>query len=89
MPLGISNMKLVCKKCNDIIEGDKKGTLIRCKCKAIGIDENKYLCRIIGNSDDMVEIKEINKIKEIIISMVITLSIVIVGVVIALIIMEV
>lgn len=51
-------MKLRCKKCNDIIEGDKKGTYIMCKCKAIAIDETKWYWRIIGNAEDFEEVKE-------------------------------
>lgn len=53
-------MKLKCKKCNDIIEGDKKGTYIMCKCKAIAIDETKWYWRIIGNAEDFEEVKEVN-----------------------------
>lgn len=49
-------MKLRCKKCNDIIEGDKKGTYITCKCKAIAIDETPYYWRIIGNIENFEEI---------------------------------
>lgn len=54
-------MKLRCKKCNDIIEGDKKGTYIMCKCKAIAIDETKWYWRIIGNQEDFEEVKEDSK----------------------------
>lgn len=49
-------MKLRCKKCGDIIEGDKKGTYITCKCKAIAIDETPYYWRIIGNAENFEEI---------------------------------
>lgn len=51
-------MKIKCKKCNDIIEGDKKGTYIQCKCKTIAIDETPYYWRIIANREDFEEIKE-------------------------------
>lgn len=51
-------MKIRCTKCNDIIEGDKKGTYIQCKCGAIAIDETEYYWRIIGNYGDFEEIKE-------------------------------
>ena len=51
-------MKLKCKKCNDIIEGDNKGTYIECKCKSIAIDETPYYVRVIGNPEDVEEIKD-------------------------------
>ena len=51
-------MKLRCKKCNDIIEGDNKGTYIECKCKTIAIDETPYYVRVIGNMEDIEEIKD-------------------------------
>lgn len=51
-------MKIKCKKCGDIIEGDKRGTLIECKCKACYIDETKYYVRVGGNLEDIEEIKE-------------------------------
>lgn len=53
-------MKLRCTKCNDIIEGDKKGTYITCKCKSIAIDETPYYWRIIGNEGNF-EIIEDNE----------------------------
>lgn len=49
-------MKLKCKKCNDIIEGDKKGTYISCKCGAVAVDETEYYYRVIGNWEDFEEI---------------------------------
>lgn len=52
-------MKLKCKKCGDIIEGDKRGTYITCKCKAIAIDETKWYCRVIGKLEYLEEIKEV------------------------------
>ena len=54
-------MKLRCKKCGDIIEGDKKGTYITCKCKAIAIDETPYYWRIIGNAENFEEIQYIKR----------------------------
>lgn len=51
-------MKLKCLKCNEVIEGDKKGTYITCKCKAIAIDETKWYYRVIGNEEDFEIIKE-------------------------------
>ncbi len=50
-------MKLRCKKCGDIIEGDKRGTFIECKCRSIAIDETKWYTRLIGNTEDYEEIK--------------------------------
>jgi len=44
--------KIKCLKCGDIIEGDKKGTYIECKCKNIAIDETEYYYRIIGDLED-------------------------------------
>lgn len=44
--------KIKCNKCGDIIEGDKKGTYIKCSCKTIAIDETEYYYRIIGNLED-------------------------------------
>lgn len=51
-------MKIKCKKCREVIEGDKKGTYITCKCKAIAIDETPYYVRINGNIEDFEEVKE-------------------------------
>lgn len=54
-------MKIRCKKCGEVIEGDKKGTYITCKCKKIAIDETPYYWRIIANKEDFEEVKEENK----------------------------
>lgn len=51
-------MKIKCINCNDIIEGDKKGTYIQCKCGKCAIDETEYYCRIIANREDFEEVKE-------------------------------
>lgn len=51
-------MKIKCKKCGEVIEGDKKGTYITCKCKAIAIDETTYYVRINGDIEDFEEVKE-------------------------------
>lgn len=51
-------MKIKCKKCNTIIEGDKKGHLIWCSCGSCSIDETCYYYRINGNPGDYEEIKE-------------------------------
>ncbi len=49
-------MRIRCKHCNTIIEGDKKGTYITCKCKKCAIDETEYYWRIIGNKEDWEEV---------------------------------
>ena len=51
-------MKIKCKKCGDIIEGDKKGHLIFCSCHSCYIDETPYYWRIGGEPKDIEEIKE-------------------------------
>lgn len=53
-------MKIKCKKCGDILEGDKKGTFIMCSCKSCYIDETNYYCRIGGEPQNIEEIKEKN-----------------------------
>ena len=45
-------MKIKCRLCGTIIEGDKKGTMIWCKCGKCAIDETKYYARIIGDFED-------------------------------------
>jgi len=51
-------LKIRCKKCGDIIEGDKRGTYIQCSCKSIAIDETKWYCRILyKRKDDYEEVK--------------------------------
>ena len=51
-------MKIKCKKCGDIIEGDKKGHLIWCKCHSCAIDETPYYYRLIGNFEDYERLEE-------------------------------
>ncbi len=51
-------MKIKCKLCGDIIEGDKKGTFIQCSCKSCYIDETPYYVRVGGNPGDIEEVKE-------------------------------
>lgn len=51
-------MKIRCKLCDTVVEGDKKGHLIWCKCGKCAIDETKYYCRIIGNIADYEEIAD-------------------------------
>lgn len=51
-------MKIKCKHCGEVIEGDKKGTYITCKCGKIAIDETEYYCRVNGNVEDFEEVKE-------------------------------
>ena len=45
--------KLKCKKCGDIIEGDRLGHLISCSCESCTIDETPYYYRVLGNSKDI------------------------------------
>ena len=52
-------MRIKCKHCNTIIEGDGKGTYITCKCNKCAIDETKYYWRIIGNKEDFEEIGDV------------------------------
>ena len=52
--------KIRCLKCNDIVEGDKRGTFKQCKCKACFIDETKEYYRI-GGEFDQVEAEVDNK----------------------------
>ena len=51
-------MKIRCKLCNTVIEGDKKGTYITCKCKKCSIDETSYYCRINGDLKNYEEVKD-------------------------------
>lgn len=51
-------MKIKCKLCNTIIEGDKKGTMIYCKCGKCAIDETPYYARLIGNVEDYIQMEE-------------------------------
>lgn len=52
-------MKIKCLLCNDIIEGDKKGTFIKCKCGKCSIDENEYgIIQINGDFNNIAEIKD-------------------------------
>ena len=46
-------MKIKCKLCGTIIQGDKKGTFISCECRAIAIDETEYYARIIGREENI------------------------------------
>ena len=51
-------MKIKCKLCNTVIEGDKKGHMIYCKCGKCAIDETPYYYRINGNPDNIEEIED-------------------------------
>lgn len=51
-------MKIRCKLCDTVVEGDKKGHLIPCKCGKCAIDETPYYCRIIGDIDMYEEIAD-------------------------------
>ena len=46
-------MKIRCKKCRDIIEGDKKGKFIQCNCKSCYIDETEHYYRLGGEFNDI------------------------------------
>lgn len=54
-------MRIKCKHCNTIIEGDKKGTFIQCKCGKCAIDETKWYWRIIANREDFEDIDNVFK----------------------------
>ena len=51
-------MKIKCKNCNEVIEGDMKGTYIQCKCGKCAIDETTHYVRIIANAEDFEEIRD-------------------------------
>lgn len=42
-------VRIKCKECGDIIEGDLHGTLISCECKKVSVDQTKYYYRILGD----------------------------------------
>jgi len=51
-------MKIKCKKCGDIIEGDRKGTLFWCSCESVGIDETIWYTRLLGDENDYEIVEE-------------------------------
>lgn len=51
-------MKIKCKKCGDVIDGEFKGRLIWCACESCAIDETEYYARIIGEQEDYEKIEE-------------------------------
>lgn len=51
-------MKIRCKHCDTIVEGDGRGTFIRCKCGKCAVDETPFYWRIIGDFDDFEEVKD-------------------------------
>lgn len=52
-------MKVRCKLCGDIIEGDKRGIYITCKCGKLAIDETPYYYRLnFQKKEDFEIIKE-------------------------------
>ena len=57
-------MKIKCTHCGDIIEGDKKGTYIKCKCGKIAIDETQYYWRIIANKEDFEEVEDNERVRK-------------------------
>lgn len=54
-------MKIKCKLCGSVIEGDKKGHLIWCACQKCAIDETPFYARIIGNFEDYERLDESEK----------------------------
>lgn len=54
----MTKMKIKCKKCGEILEGDKKGTLFCCSCHSVGIDETIWYTRLLGNKEDYEIIEE-------------------------------
>ena len=53
--------KIKCLKCGDIVEGDKRGNCITCKCGACFIDETPYYWRVNGDLKYIEVIKERDK----------------------------
>ena len=51
-------MKIRCKKCNTIIEGDKLGTFIFCKCGECYIDETIFYTRVGGDPEFINEVED-------------------------------
>jgi len=50
-------MKILCKKCNEIIEDPlKSGTLISCECGSVKLDVTDFYCRVIGSDGAWEEI---------------------------------
>lgn len=59
-------MKIRCKKCGNVLEGDKRGTFIQCECKSCYIDETEHYCRIGGSFNDIeavIDFSEYNEIR--------------------------
>ena len=54
----LNEMKIKCKKCGDIIEGDRKGTLFWCSCESVGIDETIWYTRLLGDENDYEIVEE-------------------------------
>lgn len=50
-------MKIRCKLCNTIIQGDKKGHMIYCECGKCAIDETPYYYIINGNPENIENIE--------------------------------
>lgn len=46
-------MKIRCKKCGDIVEGDGKGHCISCKCENCYVDETDGYFRIGGDFENI------------------------------------
>lgn len=50
-------MRIRCKKCGEIIDGELKGRLVWCACERCAIDETEYYARILGDPDDYEKIE--------------------------------
>lgn len=49
-------MKIKCLKCEDILEGDGRGTFFKCSCGSCYIDETPHYVRIGGDPENMEQI---------------------------------
>lgn len=59
-------MRIQCKKCQAIIDGSEQRhwDLEMCPCGAVGLDETKYYCRVIGNAEDVESYPSSEEVKE-------------------------
>jgi hypothetical protein len=51
-------MTIKCKKCDEIFEGDRKGTLFWCSCQSAGIDDIIWYTRLVSNKKEFEIIEE-------------------------------
>lgn len=56
--------KIKCLICGDVLEGDKKGTFMQCKCENVYIDETEYYCRVGYKEKEKYKVIEDFKIKK-------------------------